>query len=175
METNKQQFRDEGARSVNLGRHQSQCTVCQHPERQEIEEEWINWVFPTGIAERHGISRDALYRHAHACDLFSKRQKNRKLILEKILERVDWAPISGSAFLSTYKVYDKITSAEEEKGHLQGENFKKSLKQMSQEERGAFARDGSLPEWFSKAIGATSGDGQEGEKESQVTETTRVQ
>ena len=174
MSDNKQVPVKEGG-SVNLGRHQAQCTICLSPYRQQIEQEWISWHSPQHFAELFEVSRDALYRHAHACDLFSKRQKNRKLILKKILERVDWAPISGSAFLSTYKVYDKITSAEEEKGHLQGENFKKSLKQMSQEERGAFARDGSLPEWFSKAIGATSGDGQEGEKESQVTETTRVQ
>jgi hypothetical protein len=174
MSDNKQVTVKEGG-SVNLGRHQAQCTVCQHPQRQEIEEEWINWLFPTGIAERHGISRDALYRHAHACDLFSKRQKNRKLILEKILERVDWTEIHGSDILSAIKIYEKIISAEQGKGHLQGENFKKSLKQMSQEERDAFARDGSLPEWFSKAIGATPSDGQEGEKDSQATETTRVQ
>jgi hypothetical protein len=46
---------------------------------------------------------------------------------------------------------------------------------MSKEEREAFARDGSLPDWFSRAIGATPGDGQEAEKDSQVTENQRVQ
>jgi hypothetical protein len=46
---------------------------------------------------------------------------------------------------------------------------------MSKEEREAYARDGSLPDWFSRAIGATPSDGQEGEKESEVTETKRLQ
>jgi hypothetical protein len=48
----------------------------------------------------------------------------------------------------------------------QGADFKKLLERMSPEEREAFARDGSLPEWFSIAKAATPSDGQEGEKES---------
>ena len=59
--------------------------------------------------------------------------------------------------------------------HVQGTDPKKLFKRMSKEEREAYARDGSLPDWFSRAIGATPSDGQEGEKESEVTETKRLQ
>jgi hypothetical protein len=46
---------------------------------------------------------------------------------------------------------------------------------MSLEEREAFARDGSLPDWFSRAIGTAPGDGQGAEKGSEVNETQRLQ
>lgn len=87
METNEQQPREAEARSVNLGRHQCQCTICLSPYCQQIEEEWINWGNTTLIAERYGVTRDAICRHAHALDLFSKRQRNIKMALERIIER----------------------------------------------------------------------------------------
>ena len=30
----------EEERSVRLRRHQAQCSICQHPQRQEIEDAW---------------------------------------------------------------------------------------------------------------------------------------
>ena len=174
MSDNKQVKVKEGG-SVNLGRHQAQCTVCQHPQRQEIEEAWIGWGYTNHIAKDYGVSRDSIYRHAHALGLFSKRQKNHKLVVEKIMERLDWTEIHGSDILSAIKIYEKIISAEQRIEQAQATNPKELLERMSQEERDAFARDGSLPAWFSKAIGATPDDGQKGEKDSQATETTRVQ
>ena len=47
---------------------------------------------------------------------------------------------------------------------MQSTDPKKLLERMSKEEREAFARDGSLPDWFSGAIGSTPSDGQKGEK-----------
>jgi len=35
---------------VNTGRREAQCRVCQHPQREDIEREWIDW----------GIQRAAL-------------------------------------------------------------------------------------------------------------------
>ena len=29
--------------SVNLGRHEAQCSICCHPQRQEIEEAFVDW------------------------------------------------------------------------------------------------------------------------------------
>jgi hypothetical protein len=97
------------------------------------------------------------------------------LVVEKIMERLDWTEIHGSDILSAIKIYEKIISAEQRIEQAQATNPKELLERMSQEERDAFARDGSLPAWFSKAIGATPDDGQKGEKDGQATETTRVQ
>jgi hypothetical protein len=29
--------------NVSLGRHEYHCTVCAHPKREEIEQDWIGW------------------------------------------------------------------------------------------------------------------------------------
>lgn len=86
-----------------------------------------------------------------------------------------YAEINGSVVVSAIKAYARINSARQGTEQAQGADFKKLLEQMSTEEREAFARDGSLPNWFSRAIGATPSDGQEGEKESEVTETKGLQ
>ena len=58
--------------SVSLGRHAAQCTVCRHPPRQEIEEDWIAWASPAQIAYDYSVNRYSIYRHAHALDLSRK-------------------------------------------------------------------------------------------------------
>jgi hypothetical protein len=170
----KQVVDNEGV-SVNLGRHQAQCKVCLSPYREEIEEDWVGWTYPSRIVARYSISRDSLYRHVHALNLFAKRRRNVTMALEKIIERVEFVDVNASAIVSAVKAYAKINSSGQGVEHMQATNPKKLLERMSQQEREAFARDGSLPDWFSNTIGATPSDGQETEKESQVTETERVQ
>lgn len=171
----KQEVKDKEGHNVNLGRHQAQCTICQHPQRQEIEEKWIDWCSPYQFQKEYGISHDSIYRHAHALDLFSKRNKNVTRALERLIEKVDYAQINGSVVVSAIKELAKLNSQGRGAEQAQGTNPKELFERMSLEERAAFARDGSLPKWFPGATGATPSDGQEGEKESQDTEATRLQ
>jgi hypothetical protein len=174
MNTEKQLKNKKGG-SVNLGQHQAQCTVCSHPERQEIEEEWISWHYADDVAARYGISRDAIYRHARALDLYSIRRKNIRRALEGIAERVSRTRMSGSEVLSAIKALVKINSEGQGAEHIESTDPTKLFKRMSPEERAAFAQDGSLPDWFSRAKGATPDESQEGEPESQVPEPERLQ
>jgi hypothetical protein len=171
----KQELKGKEGGSVNLGRHQAQCTICKSPNRQEIEEMWIDWVHASHIASVYNVSRDAQYRHAHALDLFGKRKKNITRALEQIIERVGEVSPSGSAIVSAIQLYTKINSTGQRSEQAQSTNPMELFGRMSPEERELFARDGSLPEWYSRAKGATPSDGQDGEKESQVTETKRLQ
>jgi hypothetical protein len=171
----KKQLKENEGSGVNLGRHQAQCTICSSPSCQAIEEAFVGWRSTEVIAHKYGVSRDAQYRHAHAFGLFGKRQRNIRMALEGIIERVDCTPINGSVIVSAIKAYAKMNSLEQGVDQAQGSNPKKLFERMSEEEREAFARDGSLPDWFSRAIGATPSDGQEGEKESEVTETKGLQ
>ena len=61
---------------VSRGRHEYQCSICSHAQRAEIEEAFVNWVSPGRIAKEHGVSRDAVYRHAHALSLMEPRRRN---------------------------------------------------------------------------------------------------
>jgi hypothetical protein len=99
--------------SASLRRHQSQCSVCSHPERQTIEEEWVNWGSTTILAEKYRLSRDGIYRHAHALGLFRERQKRIKLLYEKVLERLDTVKFSGSDLVKVLKEYTALCGREE--------------------------------------------------------------
>ncbi len=97
------------------------------------------------------------------------------MVLEKIIERVDWTPVNGSGLLTAVKLLAKMEGAEREGEHVQGTDPQYLYKRMTQEERESFARDGSLPDWFSSAKDATPSDSQEGKNESEVVENTVVQ
>jgi hypothetical protein len=54
------------ASAVSPGRHEFHCKICSHPKREEIEQAFLTWTSPIQIAENYGVSRDSVYRHAHA-------------------------------------------------------------------------------------------------------------
>jgi len=101
--------------SASLCRHQSQCSVCSHPERQEIEDAWLDWGSTTLLAEKYGLSRDCIYRHAHALGFFRERQKGIKRLYEKVLERLDTVEFSGSDLVKVLKEYTTLCEREEAK------------------------------------------------------------
>lgn len=99
--------------SASLRRHQSQCSVCTHPQRQEIEEAWLNWANTIDLADRCGLSRDAVYRHMHALGLFHERQTRRKRLYENILERAPITSFRGSDIVKLLKEYAELCEREE--------------------------------------------------------------
>jgi len=73
---------------VNSGRHAAECKICAHPQRDEIERDFVNWRSPASITKQYGLrNRSTVYRHAHAVGLFPKRQRNVRAALENIIER----------------------------------------------------------------------------------------
>jgi len=114
MVVNSQSAPQEGL-TASLRRHQSQCSVCAHPQREALEEEWVNWGSTTLLAEKYQLSRDGIYRHAHALDLFRERQKGIKHWYEKVLERLDTVKFSGSDLVKVLKDYTALCDREEAK------------------------------------------------------------
>ena len=100
--------------SASLRRHQSQCSVCTHPQRQEIEEAWLDWANTIDLADKCGLSRDAVYRHMHVLGLFHERQKRRKRLYEKGLERLDITLLRGSDLVKLLRDYFAVCEREEE-------------------------------------------------------------
>jgi hypothetical protein len=49
-----------------LSRHKRKCTVCHHPERDHIEQEFLHWRSIRSIAKFYRLTDRAVYRHAHA-------------------------------------------------------------------------------------------------------------
>ena len=77
-------------KGVSLGRHRRACGICHHPQRAEIEADFIAWRSPAAIAAEYDLAdRTSVYRHANALGLFPKRQRNVRAALEKIIEKAD--------------------------------------------------------------------------------------
>jgi hypothetical protein len=147
--------------SVNAGRHQAQCLVCQHPHRGHIEEQWIDWGNTSRLAGEYGLSRDSLYRHAHALKLFEKRRRNVKRALERIIERSEAVEVTAAAVVSAVQALSKINAAGQWVDRIEGVNLNELFERMTREELEEYARDGKLPGWFTSLVGATAFSSQE--------------
>lgn len=70
-----------------LDRHRRKCQVCHHPDREEIEEEFVNWRTAWHLADAYGIQDyRSIYRHATATGLIHARRANLRWALDAILE-----------------------------------------------------------------------------------------
>src|SRR5882724_13455819 len=86
---------------VSFGRHEHGCKICSHKQRHELERDFINWKSPALIAREYGLKdRSSVYRHAHALDLFPKRQRNVRAALERIIERACEVDVNAAAVVS---------------------------------------------------------------------------
>lgn len=148
---------------VSRGRHEKFCTICKNLKRREIEREFVNWHSPAEIAKKYRLSdRGTVYRHAHVFGLFAKRRRNVRAALEHIIERAGEVEVSASSVVAAVQAYSKINAQGQWVDRSETVNLHDLFERMSQEELETYARDGSLPAWFSQNVGATDEDSQEG-------------
>ena len=68
-------------------RHSRKCQICHHPERDQIEEDFLLWRPLNYIAHEYNIPQMAVYRHAHALGHFKARRDKMRLGLDRVIER----------------------------------------------------------------------------------------
>jgi hypothetical protein len=91
-------------RPASIGRHQRKCTVCHHPQRKEIEQDYLRWGSPTAIARVYGLAGPtAIYRHVHATGIFARRRARLRLALDPLIEQVAEVNITAHAIISAIK------------------------------------------------------------------------
>ena len=147
---------------VTLGRHRRNCSVCSHPKRMEIEADFVSWRSPAAIATEYGLAdRASVYRHAHAFDLFAKRQRNVRAALERIMEKADEVDPTAASVVAAVQAYSKINAQGQWIERSESVNLNELFDRMTTAEMEAYAQDGGLPQWFTKAIGATPTNSQE--------------
>ena len=100
---------DAGAPDTN--RHQRKCEICHHPDREAIEEEFIHWHEPYTISRRYSVSKQSIYRHAHATGLIAHRRENTRSILERILEQAahPQTRVTGQTVINALRAYTCLT------------------------------------------------------------------
>ena len=150
------------SKHINVGRHSKGCTICSHPDRAQIEKDFINWRSPTRIAKAYRLAdRSTVYRHAHAFGLFDRRRTNVRAALERIIEQADEVEVTAAAVVAAVQAYTKINAAGQWVERSETVSLNELFERMTQEELEAYARDGTLPIWFPPSAAATQVDSQE--------------
>jgi hypothetical protein len=67
--------------------HEALCSVCNHSERNEIEQQFMAFEQGSKLASDFGLSESAICRHAQYFGLHRKRITNTEKVLEIIVER----------------------------------------------------------------------------------------
>src|SRR5271168_1349770 len=81
-------------------RHSRKCTICNHPDREDIDEDFLHWSRSERIVRDYNLpSLSALYRHAHACGLWNLRRIKIRRALDRLIERAGDCNPSGNAVL----------------------------------------------------------------------------
>ena len=91
-------------------RHARKCCICRHPLREEIESDFLLWRNPRQIMEEYDLAHHAaIYRHAHATGLATRRRENAYSALDSIVEQVDDVQVTASAILRAMRAYSCLT------------------------------------------------------------------
>jgi len=77
-----------GQPQINFARHARLCYICHHPNRDEIEQAFIDWVPNNEIRYEFQLDYShSIYRHARAAGLFERRRRNVGLALQHMIEK----------------------------------------------------------------------------------------
>jgi hypothetical protein len=99
-------------RRASIDRHQRKCTVCHHPPRKEIEQEYLRWRSPAAIAREYGLTGPTtIYRHVHATGIFARRRARLRLALDPLVERVTEVNVTVREILSAIKTSANLNNA----------------------------------------------------------------
>jgi hypothetical protein len=147
----------------NFNRHKSHCKICAHPQREEIERAYIDWVSPAQIAAEFKLrDRSCIYRHAHALNLVALRDRNSRALLHRYLERADEAPVTAGGVMQAITLLGRLNARGELVEPDEQESFEDQLAKMHPDEREAYAKDWTLPSWCSRPNDTKSPQGSGG-------------
>jgi hypothetical protein len=141
---------------MSQDRHERRCTICKTPRRNEIEEAFVSWGSLRHVTKEYGVSRDAVYRHAHAVGLMEKRRLNVRFALERIIEKAGDVDVTASAVVSAVVAYAKINASGQWVERTDHINQKELFDRMTREEMELYAKDGTRPPWFEQLLGSSS-------------------
>ena len=148
----------ETGKPTSPGRHEYHCTICSHAQREEVERAFLNWTSPSRISRQYSISRDSVYRHAHALGLMEKRRRNVRSALEQIIEKAGDVEASATAVVSAVAAYAKINANGQWVERSEHVSLNELFDRMTREEMETYAKEGTLPTWFERTLGATVTD-----------------
>jgi hypothetical protein len=96
---------------TSLERHARKCQICKHPDREEIDQEFLRWQHPIYIAEEFNLPETRIiYGHARATGLFDRRGQNVRCALEFFIEEANRVDPSGDTIVRAIRAYTRINA-----------------------------------------------------------------
>jgi hypothetical protein len=91
---------------ASLQRHARKCHICHHPQRAEIEEDFLNWQGPNEIVSDYKLPHySVIYRHANALGLRGRRNENIRTVLDILVEQAETVRVTGNTILRAMRAY----------------------------------------------------------------------
>jgi hypothetical protein len=95
----------------DLERHSRKCDICHHPDRADIEEDFVNWRNADLIRTDYEIPNyRTVYRHAHALRLYDLRRQNLRFAAELLIEHADQATPDPNVILRAIHACARIST-----------------------------------------------------------------
>ena len=123
--------------------HEAQCTVCNHPQRKEIDREWLKGMAGSDIAEKYNLSEAAISRHAKAEKLHSHKDAAvlrhcRTLITNA---KIDEREVSDMMLSKALEMQAKITGELVEKKQVEHSgSLNLTIEQIQERQRKGLAK-----------------------------------
>ena len=94
---------------ASLSRHARKCSVCHHPDREFIDDDYLRWISPESIARQYKISHHSVvYRHADATGLRTQRRASLRATLEHFIEEAENVRVTAHSLVSAVRLYAQI-------------------------------------------------------------------
>jgi hypothetical protein len=101
--------REKRRHRASLARHSRKCSVCHHPDREFIDDDYLRWLSPETIARQYKISHHSVvYRHADATGLRTQRRAALRATLEHFIEQADNVRVTAHSIVSAVRLYSQI-------------------------------------------------------------------
>ena len=95
---------------IDLSHHQRRCSICRHPDRDEIEEAFLQWRNIRVIEREFEIDDCAIYRHAHALKLFTQRNLSLRSALEFVIQEAEHIRPTAEGLVKAIRAYTRINN-----------------------------------------------------------------
>jgi hypothetical protein len=95
-----------GTAPTDTRRHTRKCRICKHPQRADIEQDFLHWRNPHDIVDAYRLPHySAIYRHAQALGLTARRDENFRSILDILVEKAAEARVTGNTVIRAIRAY----------------------------------------------------------------------
>lgn len=138
---------------MNQKKHASKCSVCRHPDTEEIESRFLAWDSPRTLEEAYRLPQTSVWRHAKALNLYEKRQESLVDVIEKVIEKgiVELGKVSATNLIQAVQVHAKLTGQWVDQTR-ELDTIMARLDEAEKEELEHFIEHGRMPE---KALAAS--------------------